>query len=71
MPLAASVLLIPAICWLKHWLDRLAPKANYVSYIGTNLVLLLIATETLVPRYHTAIPKDISCSPDAHATNEG
>jgi AI-2 transport protein TqsA len=42
MPLRASILLIAAISALKLWLDRLAPKASYVSYVGTSLVLLCV-----------------------------
>ncbi len=42
MPLTAAILLIAAIWPLKLWLDRLAPKAGYVSYVGTSLVLLCV-----------------------------
>jgi AI-2 transport protein TqsA len=42
MPLAASILLIAAVWPLKLWLDRLVPRASYVSYVGTSLILLLI-----------------------------
>jgi predicted PurR-regulated permease PerM len=47
MPLAASILLIAAVWPLKLWLDRLVPRASYVSYVGTSLILLLIWRSSL------------------------